>query len=127
MMNFNIIRKELENSTRRGAWNHGVLAYAMELVDNLEEMVTGGYVTMEELTSPKILDKTLLNGAKNWTEYSWGGCSLIYNQDIAERLCNPTELKRTHNGERKPNAMEEWLDTQARALHQAANLISSVM
>ena len=49
--------------------------------------------------------------------------SLIYNEDIAERLCTPSELKKTRHGERRPNAREEWLDTQARALFQAYNLI----
>lgn len=30
---------------------------------------------------------------------------------------------RTKNGERRPNAREEWLDTQARALRQASTRI----
>lgn len=46
--------------------------------------------------------------------------ALIYNGDIAKLLCSPSELKRTRNGERRPNNREEWLDTQARALAQAA-------
>ena len=50
---------------------------------------------------------------------AWGGCSLIYNGDIAERLCTPSELKKTRNGERRPNDREMWLDTQTRALRQA--------
>ena len=65
-----------------------------------------------------------MNGASSWDQYSWGGCSLIYNSDIAERLCTPSELKQTRNGERKPNANEEWLDTQARALYQASAAIA---
>jgi hypothetical protein len=56
-------------------------------------------------------------------QYSYGGCSLIYDCDIAERLCSPSELKRTRDGERSPNAKEEWLDVQARALYQAARLV----
>lgn len=39
------------------------------------------------------------------------------------RLCTPSELRRTHNGERRPNSREEWLDTQARALYQAARRV----
>lgn len=49
--------------------------------------------------------------------------TLIYNSDIAARLCCPSELKRTRNGDRRPNSREEWLDTQARALFQAANRV----
>ena len=49
-----------------------------------------------------------------------------YGGDIAERLCTPSELKKTRHGERRPNSREEWLDTQARALHQAARRVSSL-
>ena len=65
-------------------------------------------------------EEKLLSGAKDWKEYSWGGRSLIYDQDIAERLSSPSELRKTNNGQRRPNAREEWLDTQARALYQAS-------
>lgn len=30
--------------------------------------------------------KELLNGAKDWRQYSEGGCSLIYTEDIEERI-----------------------------------------
>lgn len=69
----------------------------------------------------------MLNGADSWIQYSWGGCSLIYDGDIAERLCSPSELKKTRNGERKPNGNEEWLDTQARALYQASLQVASAL
>lgn len=52
-----------------------------------------------------------------------GGNSLIYDQDIANRLATPSEIKRVTRKDgslRKPNASEEWLDTQARALYQAS-------
>jgi len=70
--------------------------------------------------------KELLNGAANWREYSYGGCALIYDAEIAELLCAPGEYRKTRQGERAPNARETWLDVQARALGQAANLISTV-
>jgi hypothetical protein len=41
-------------------------------------------------------------------------------------FCTPSELKKTHNGERKPNKNEEWLDVQARALNQAAKMIITI-
>lgn len=65
----------------------------------------------------------MLNGADSWSQYSWGGSALIYDGDIAERLCSPSEYKRSREGERRPNSQEEWLDVQARALFQAANMI----
>lgn len=115
--------KELEARKDRSAWGKGVTVYALELVEQLAEAAEGGYISAEDLTAPRMLRKALLNGADDWSAYSWGGCSLIYNSDIAERLCSHSELKRTRNGERRPNSREEWLDTQARALFQAANRV----
>lgn len=123
-MTINNIRATIESQNTRSAWNRGVKAYALELIEELEEAITHGYFDADDLESPKLLERQLLNGASSWNEYSWGGCSLIYNGDIAERLCTPTELKKTRNGERKPNSNEEWLDTQARALWQASAAIA---
>lgn len=120
---FEAIRKEAESRKTRSAWSKGVNLYAMELIDDLEEATDGGYFDIDDLGAPEIVKKALLNGAANWSEYSWGGCSLIYDGDIAERLCNPTELKRTNYGEKDPNPREQWLDTQARALGQAAWIV----
>ena len=72
---------------------------------------------------PEISQMWMMNGAENWRRYSYGGSSLIYDKDIAERLCTPSELKRTRGGMRKPNSSETWLDVQTRALNQAARII----
>lgn len=123
MTNINDLRKAVNAENARSAWSRGVKAYALELVDKLEEAIENGYFEAEDLEAPKLLRKQLLNGASDWDQYSWGGCSLIYDSDIAERLCSPSELKKTRNGERRPNSRDEWLDTQARALFQASNMI----
>lgn len=103
----------LETLTPRGAWKQGVKAYALDLVENAQV----------ELTRENAL-KELLNGADNWSEYSWGGCAYVYGGDIVEMLCTPSEIKRFEDGKlNKPNGREEWLDTQARALNQAYLLI----
>lgn len=120
---FSRIREEVEARTERSAWSRGVTAYALDLVDELEEATEGGYFDLSDLEAPKLVDRALLNGAADWNQYSWGGCSLCYDGQIAERLCTPSELKRTRNGERRPNSREEWLDTQARALFQASNRV----
>ena len=112
--------KVLQAKKNRSAWNKGVQMYAEELMDDLQMIVD---YDPDALSNANMLRKALLNGADSWSQYSWGGCSLIYNDEIAERLCTASELKRTHNGERRPNASEEWLDTQARALFQASNRI----
>lgn len=53
----------------------------------------------------------------------YGGCLLIYDSDIAERYCTPSELNRTAHGKRRPNRHESWLDVQGRAIYQARGLI----
>lgn len=116
-------RHTLETRNDRSAWDKGVTVYALELLEELQEAIDGGYFFPDDLAAPKVLEKGLLNGAGNWHNYSWGGCSLIYDGDIAARLCTPSELKRNHNGERRPNNREEWLDVQADALHQASRRV----
>jgi hypothetical protein len=105
------IRQIIEAANPRSAWNKGVKAYALDLIDSIPDNVEYG--------NTDSLMADLLNGASNWDQYSWGGCSLIYDRDIAIRLCTPSELKKTRNGERRPNDREMWLDTQTRALRQA--------
>lgn len=120
-------RERIEREPQRSAWNKGVNLYAFELLDYLEELAEGGYLHAEDLADRASRKKAMLNGAWDWSEYSWGGCSLIYDTDIAERLCTPSELEKTRNGERRPNAREEWLDTQARALFQASARVSAAI
>ena len=123
MTNIEKLYQSIESEKQRSAWDKGVTKYALELVDQLGEQINGGYFEELDLTESKKVRAALLNGAADWSQYSWGGCSLIYDSDIAERLCGPSELKKTRNGERRPNSREEWLDVQARALFQAANRI----
>lgn len=116
------LRTIIENRKTRSAWDRGVTAYALDLLDDLDGY---GYRELYGLATPdgRTLSAVMLNGASDWNQYSWGGSSLIYDSDIAERVCTPSELKRTRNGERRPNSREEWLDVQARALNQAARVI----
>lgn len=122
MKSYNEILTVLEARKDRSAWNKGVTAYAVDLLD---EYQVRAEFEGREAADRKELEEWLLNGASTWSEYSWGGSALIYNGDIAKLLCSPSELKRTRNGERRPNSQEEWLDTQARALAQAANQLCS--
>ena len=113
MRSTNRIFEKIENINPRSAWNRGVVRYAMELINSIE--------VGEEIT-----EKKMLNGAKDWKEYSEGGCALIYDELICRRLCTPSEIKKTKDGKRRPNKQETWLDTQARALYQAARLIMKI-
>ena len=119
------IADTIEALPARSAWTRGVKAYAAELLDSLRDAATYAAENGEPspLESRETVRVALLNGACDWKEYSYGGCSLIYNGDIAARCCNPSELRRTHGGEKRPNAREGWLDVQARALYQAGAVL----
>ena len=99
----------------RSAWGRGVHAYATDLMESIDDSA--------DLSNETLLRKALLNGANDWQQYSEGGCALIYDADIAERICSASELKRCKGGERQPNARETWIDCQARALAQAGFLV----
>ena len=96
----------------RSAWSRGVYEYARDLLSELEERHGG------ELPD-RLDEEDALNGAKDWTQYSYYGLALIYNEDIAQRLCTPSEYKRTHGGLWAPNSREDWRQVQGRALWQA--------
>ena len=99
----------------RSAWARGVKAYAVELVEGLDDS--------SDLSNEVMLQKELLNGAQSWAQYSEGGCALVYDADIAERLCPPSVVKRTKWGMLPPNGLENWLEVQARALWQAHKVV----
>lgn len=123
MKAYNEIKKELEARKDRSAWSKGVTMYALELLEEYQERAA---YEGREAADRAEFKAWLLNGADSWESYSYGGSSLIYNGDIVERLCCPSEYKRTREGERKPNSREEWLDVQARALYQAACRLSRI-
>ena len=107
----NEVRVNIEGIKAQSAWARGVKATALELLEDTDHY------------GLPISEENLLNGADDWQHYSEGGCSLIYDYDIAERYCTPSELKRCKGGERMPNAQENWIELQARALYQASRLI----
>ena len=101
----------IENQKQVSAWDKGVNLYALELVEFLQD---------EDLWAN---NHNMLNGAEDWGHFSYGGSSLIYNGDIAERLCPPSVFKAKKEGDLPPNSSEEWLDVQARALLQASRRV----
>lgn len=111
--------KRIEATPARSAWTKGVKDYAVMIIEKLE---------MTEITPEDIANKMLLNGAENWKQYSYGGCALIYDKDIAESLCTPSELRKVTRKDgtirQNANSRENWLDVQARALFQANILIN---
>lgn len=119
MVTYRQLISALKKHKPRSAWDRGVKKYAVETVERLDPNMS------DEIDTP-FNERVLLNGAMNWRQYSEGGASLIYDKEIAERLCSPSELKKLHVAGwqyRRPNSQEDWLQAQARALYQASNLV----
>lgn len=116
------IRNELDNRSARSAWDRGVRDFAVDMLESYLERrnlcIWDGLVRMGKIT-----EEDLLDGAKDWSQYSRDGNYLIYNQDICRALCNQRDQKRTQDGKLPPNDQEDWLDFQARALQQAAQMV----
>lgn len=108
----------IKESKARSAWAKGVKWYALNLVEK-------SYQNATDIV--KVNMAVYLNGAETWKEYSYGGCALIYDYDIAKLLCTPSELKKTDFGRKQPNGSVTWLDVQARALKQAHSLIAELI
>lgn len=97
----------------RSTWGRGVQAYAVEIAETLADRAH------EVEPTRAAIEHIALNGARDWSQYSWGDCSLVNGEDIARLLCTPSVFKRKRGGALPPNSCEEWLDVQARALTQA--------
>ena len=110
--------KAIKESKARSAWAKGVKWYALNLVEESYK---------QDTDIVKVSMSVYLSGAETWKEYSYGGSALVYDYDIAKRLCTPSELKKTDFGRKQPNGSVTWLDVQARALKQAHSLIAELI
>lgn len=103
-------------SIRRSVWMRGVVEVAHMIIEKIET---------EEIKSEEI-ETIAKDGAASLKQAVYGGCYLIYNQQIAETFCNKSELIKTKNGLKDPNKSENWLDIQYRALIQAVELLEEL-
>jgi hypothetical protein len=110
------VRDRIRTRGCRSARERGVKAQALDLIE--------GHDTLR--CHAEELQEQLLNNARDWYQYSWGGSALVYNGDIAERYMTPSELKRYnapgHDAEMAFGG-ENLIDMQARALKQAYRVV----
>ena len=109
----NELRKLVEEIPNTSAYKRGIKKYTDELLDNLEEK-SQYYERLPK--NEKELEEWLLKGARNWGDYSWRGYSLIYDCQIAERLCTPSEFRKKDGGRLAPSRYKTWFDEQSEAL-----------
>lgn len=79
LLNYNNIIRTLEGWKQHTSTklDKAILDDAIDLLDNLKE-------TSYQINTMKDVRKSLLNGARDWNQYSYGGCALIYDGDIAD-------------------------------------------
>nr|DAH29560.1 MAG TPA: hypothetical protein [Caudoviricetes sp.] len=99
----------------RSAWARGVNNIAMDIANDIVVEADGNdaphFYSVDDFS--KHFYGVSLREAVD------GGSFLIYDTDIAENFCTPSELKRTKNGEYNPNRSETWLDVMYRGAYQA--------
>ncbi len=111
----------------RSCWKRGVMRIAAMM---LEEAIAGYKCGNSELPATWAeTEKILLNGANDWEQYVFGGCALVYDEDIAKTLLTPTDLKRWYNSSSDcvPGKQKQgmtMMDLEVRAARQAAHEIS---
>lgn len=110
-----------ETERKRGQWNKATAYYADFLLDSYIE-ICKWYADQNEAIPALSLD-TVLNGASGWHQYSYGGCALVYNGDIAKVVFTPAQFAKWEQG-RKVTA-EPLLDIQARALAAGWRVLKS--
>lgn len=123
--NIQAVRKAIEARKQRSAWSRGVKAYALDILASFEESRQWCEANGESV--PELDEVTALNGANNWVMWAYGGCGLVYDAYIAERLCTPSELKKLHGGARVPAGAATWCDIEARAARQAWRMIAEAV
>lgn len=122
MTDISAIRNWIEHISCKSHWERAVRDYALEMIDQCDRT---------NITSYKQIPNHC--GALNMEDYaiardlSKGGCFEIYNDDIAKRLCTPSQLKRytRKDGTVRDLPRESWLDVQTRAVYQAIVLLRS--
>lgn len=96
----NEIRARLEATKTRSCWGRGVKGFALDLLESYENICE--YCENNGEPVPELNEVTLLNGAADWNAYCYGGLALIYDGDIANVLCTPSEPKGPTTATRPP-------------------------
>lgn len=132
-MTINELIKKIEAAKPRGAWSKGVKSYALWMLESgyIDGIRPADSLTLGELVNRcgYMFIKIGMFHSQAWNaakETSEGGCFHIYNWQIAQQLCSPSELRKCQRKDgsyRNPNSRENWLDVQTRAIYQALLLI----
>lgn len=123
--NIQAVANEVNNTKTRSAWSKGVQSYAFHILAQFEDWRR--FNESNGLECPELDERTALNGASDWSAWAYGGCGLVYDSAIADRLCTPSELRKLDGGARVPAGAATWLDIEARAARQAWRMIAEAV
>lgn len=98
------------------------VAYAEMLLDAYLEICE--YEVGNGRTAPDLSLKTLLNGADNWIQYSFGGSSLVDDADIAEAVLNSGQYQKWAYSDWEPK--KPLLELQAEYLERGYKILARV-
>lgn len=105
-MKFYELRKAVSELEDCGKRDKIVKTYALEILDHYKDL----FQRDDDYNINHENVKWLLCGAENWYRYSVGGCSLVYDGDIEERIGMGGDL----------------IERQADYLRQAYNMIANI-
>lgn len=95
---------------KRGQWNKTMAYYAYFLLDSYIDICKWRADQNEAI--PDLSLDLVLNGASGWHQYSYGGCALVYDGDIAKTVFTPAQFTKWEQGRKVTD--EPLLDIQAR-------------
>lgn len=110
-----------DTERKRGQWNKATAYYADFLLDSYIEICK--WCADQNAAIPALSLDLVLNGASGWHQYSYYGCALVYDGDIAKVVFTPAQFAKWEQG-RKVTA-EPLLDIQARALAAGWRVLKS--
>ena len=98
-------RRAMPRYSTRSKYDRAKNEDCLAFLDELDALKNATIRTAQDL------ERKLLCGASCWSQYSYGGCALVYNGDIAEHYLPPSKRNRVKS--------EDLLDLQAQALREA--------
>lgn len=110
-----------ETGRKRGQWNKAISYYANFLLDSYKDICA--WCAENANPIPDLSLETVLNGALGWMDYSYGGCALVYDGDIAKVVFTEAQFTKWQQG--RNVTAEPLLDIQARALAAGWRVLKS--
>lgn len=147
-MKYAELKAKIADMKKASAWGKAMKTYALECLEYAEQCGVKDDTEADKISLGSLMNHVGGNAIKIGTwhsraaldiikEASEGGNFLIYNEDIAKRLCSPSHFKAMHRKDgtlkdprRKTGfsktSLESWIDMQTRCLIHAVWEIQAI-